>query len=188
MQFYTETMEKQVVRRVQTILTDPQLLKVFERYGGEPFRRSSVFHGLDQFLRESKVRGRLCFEIGTWNGLTALVLSRFFDQVVSVDIAHNPLKHELLDYAGVKNVTCIDIADNDEKAAVARDLAFDFAYLDGDHANDTELDWSMTKPCGNVLFHECWPWQAPVFELVNRLPPNEVTLGGAGLALWRARK
>lgn len=188
MQFYTEVMEKQVVRRVQTLLTDPQLLAIFNEFGGEPFRRSSIFHGLDSFLRECEVRGRLCFEIGTWNGLTALILSRFFDQVVTVDIAHNPLKHDILKFAGVKNVTCIDIADNDEKAAVARDLDFDFAYLDGDHANDTETDWNLTKRCGAVLMHEAWPWQEPVFELVNRLPPTQVTLGGAGLALWRARK
>lgn len=188
MQFYTEQMEKQVVRRVRTLLDDPQLLSVFTTFGGEPFRRSSVFHGLDHFMRETGARGRLCFEIGTWNGLTAAVLSRYFDQVVTVDIAHNPLKHQIFGHLGITNVQCIDIEDNAQKAAVARDLDFDFAYLDGDHANDTETDWEMTKRCGNVLFHEVWPWQAPVFELVSRLPPREVTLGGAGLALWRASK
>jgi len=187
MEFYSETQEKQVVRRVRILLEDPQLMAVFNEFGAEPFRRSSVFHGLDQFLRECKVRGRLCFEIGTWNGLTALILSRYFDQVVTVDIAHNPLKHQILELTGTRNVSCIDIADNAEKAAVAKDLDFDFAYLDGDHANDTPADWAMTKRCGNVLFHECWPWQEPVFELVNQLPPREVTLGGAGLALWRAK-
>lgn len=186
MQFWTSDMEKQVGDRVQTVLTDPQLLKVYEKFGGAPFRRSSVFHGLAKFMTEQNVRGRLCFEIGTWNGLTAVVLSRFFEQVVTVDIAHNPARAEILDYLGIRNVRCVDIRDNAEKAAVARDLRFDFAYMDGDHANDTETDWQLTRRGGRVLFHEVWPFQPPVWELVNRLPHDEVVYGGAGLALWRA--
>lgn len=188
MQFWTTEMEKQVGERMQILLNDPVLMKVFERFGGDPFRRSSVFHGLAKFLTERKVHGRCCFEIGTWNGLTAVVLSRFFDQVVTVDIAHNPLRAEILDHLGIQNILCVDIKDNVQKAAVARDLHFDFAYMDGDHANDTESDWALVRRCGRVLFHEVWPFQPPVWQLVNSLPPSEVSYGGAGLALWEQRK
>jgi hypothetical protein len=172
---------------VQFVLQDPDLLKVFERHGAGVFRRSSVFHGLRRFLTEKGVRGRTCFEVGSWNGLTAVVLSRFFDRVVSVDIAHNKLKHQVVRELGIDNVEFIDIADNDAKARLVPTLEFDCAYLDGDHANDTELDWNLTRRCGRVLFHEVWPFQAPVWNLVQRLPHAQVVYGGAGLALWQGR-
>lgn len=186
MQYHTHEMEKQVQDRVQILLTDPLLLKAYQRFGGDAFRRSSVFHGLGRFLAEQEIAGEVCFEIGTWNGLTAAVLSRHFKRVVTVDIAHNELKHQLLDYLQIDNVDCIDIGNNTEKAELASRLDFDFAYLDGDHAHDTADDWAITKKCGRVLFHECWPFQRPVFDLVQSLPDAEVTYGGAGLALWRA--
>lgn len=187
LQFWTEQMEKQLGDRMQMLLGDEALLKVYQKFGGSPFRRSSVFHGLARFLRQCEVRGGTCFEIGTWNGLTAAVLSRFFDQVVTVDIAHNELKHEILSHLGITNVKCVDIRDNDHKAQVAKRLEFDFAYLDGDHANDTESDWELTKGCRHILFHEVWPFQDPVWRLVNQLPYQQVTYGGAGLALWDGR-
>jgi hypothetical protein len=186
LQYWTEAMEKQVGDRLQIVMTDPLLLRAYQKFGGEPFRRSSVFHGLGRFLTEQQVRGEVCFEIGTWNGLTAVVLSQFFEQVVTVDIAHNVLRGRLLDYLGIRNVVCVDIKDNADKARVADRLDFDFAYLDGNHADDTESDWNLTKRCGRVLFHEVWPHQPPVWELVNTLPHREVTFGGAGLALWEA--
>jgi hypothetical protein len=184
MRFWTQDLEKQLGDRVNTVLTDPQLLSVFQQFGGAVFRRSSVFHGLDKVLRQWDVRGKLCFEIGTWNGLTSVILSRYFDEVVTIDIAHNALKHEILKHLGITNVRCIDIADNDEKAAVAQDLDFDFAYLDGDHAHDTHEDWALVRDCGRVLFHESWPWQKPVWDLVHSLPMEQIRLGGSGLALW----
>lgn len=187
MQFWSQEIEKQVGVRVQTVLNNPDLLKAFERFGAEALRRSSVFHGLEQFLREQDVAGCRCFEIGTWNGLTSVVLSRFFDEVVTVDIAHNAMKHELIAHLGITNIRCIDIIDNAEKRRIAESLEFDFAYLDGNHADDTEADWNMTKKAGRVLFHEAWPFQPPVWELVYSLPRDQVTHGGMGLALWTGK-
>lgn len=184
MQYWTSEIEKQVGDRVQIILRDPQLLSVYQRFGAEVLRRSSVFHGLDRFLLERGARGLRCFEVGTWNALTSVVLSRYFDEVVTVDIAHNALKHKVLEHLGITNVVCVDIRDNSHKASVANALNFDFAYLDGDHANDTATDWALTRGCGRVLFHEAWPWQEPVWSLVHSLPDREVAHNGMGLALW----
>lgn len=187
MQYWTTEMEKQVGERLQILLNDSMLLKAYERFGGRLFRRSSVFHGLGKVLEERGVSGECCFEIGTWNGLTAAVLSRHFKEVVSVDIAHNYIKHEVLAHLGIKNVRCIDILDNDDKAMVAKDTKFDFAYLDGNHAEDTESDFELVKHCKHVLFHEAWPHQPPVWDLVHKLPHPQVIWGGAGLALWDGR-
>ena len=185
MDYWTIEMEKQLGVRLQCVLNDPALLKVFEKFGGSIFRRSSVFHGLARFLGEQKVCGDTCFEVGTWNGLTAAVLSRHFRRVVSVDIIHNAVKHDVLAHLGITNVECIDITDNAHKKRVCDDLKFDFAYLDGNHTDDTEIDWAMTKRCGRVLFHESWPFQKPVWDLLQSLPDDQVTWSESGLALWR---
>lgn len=184
MQYWTPEIEKQVGERVQILLGDPYLFSAFQKFGASITRRSSVFHGLGKFLAERKVKGAVCFEIGTWNALTSVVLSRCFDQVVTVDIAHNDVKHEVLEHLGIRNVLCIDIRDNEEKAKVSEGIDFDFAYLDGDHAHDTEADFDLVKRCGRVMFHEAWPFQKKVWTLVHSLPHEEVTFGGAGLALW----
>jgi hypothetical protein len=181
-------MEKQLGVRLQCVLNDPDLLSVYQKFGAAIFRRSSVFHGLAEFLAQEKVCGDTCFEIGTWNGLTAAVLSRHFRRVVSVDIIHNAAKREVLRHLDIRNVECIDIIDNKHKKQVCDELTFDFAYLDGNHTDDTQIDWDMTKRCGNVLFHEAWPFQRPVFDLLQSLPEDQVTWSDGGLALWRAAK
>lgn len=185
MQYWSQEIEKQVGDRVQIMLRDPYLLTAYQLFGDEILRRSSVFHGLDRFLSEQKIRGELCFEIGTWNGLTAAILSRYFDKVVTVDIAHRDLKHDVLHALGVNNVECFDIDSNEDKAKVFRQFAgFDFAYMDGDHAHDTETDFALVKGCGRVLVHEFWPHQKPVFDLMHSLPASQVVHNGKGLALW----
>lgn len=181
---WNRELEKRLGDRVQTVLHDPRLARVLEKFGASVFRRSSVFHGLDKILSQCAVRGNLCFEVGTWNGLTSIVLSSYFDRVVSVDIAHNALKFEIIDYLGIKNIRCFNIADNGEKVRLAQRYKFDFAYLDGNHADDTQLDWDLARPCGRVLFHECWPFQPPVWDLVKSLPAEQVVINGEGLALW----
>lgn len=188
MQHWTRDMEKQVGARVQIILQNPLLLSVFQKFGGQVFRRSSVFHGLEKILTDNCVHGKCCFEIGTWNGLTAVVLSQFFDQVITVDIVSNPLKHKIIEHLGIKNIRCVDIEDNAGKGTVLRGLEFDCAYLDGNHADDTESDFDAVKRCGRVLFHETWPAQSPVWSLVCALPGYQVVDNGCGIALWDAAR
>lgn len=188
MQFWTAEIEKQVAERVQLVLTDPTLLKIYAKFGGAVFRRSSVFHGLRRALADWGVKGRRCVEIGTFNGVTAAVLSPFFDEVVTIDTLPSDLKRQLLKAVGADNVYCVDVKDNEEKASLVESLTFDFAYLDGDHANDTETDWALVKGGGRVLFHEVWPFQEPVWKLVHQLPMEQVKFNGCGLALWEKGK
>lgn len=192
MMHWTLAMEKQVGSRVGTVLGDPMLLSVFQKFGAQIFRRSSVFHGLGKFLEDNNVSGECCFEIGTWNGLTAALLSRHFKRVVTVDIAANSVKHEVLKHLEITNVECIDIRDNHDKPRVLkgllqRGIKVDCAYLDGNHAEDTEEDFSVVRGYGRVIFHEVWSFQSPVWSLVHALPQHEVTHGGCGLAMWTAQ-
>lgn len=182
----TLEVEKRVGHRLNVLMTDPVMRQVHQQFGGHVFRRSSVYHGLATFLAEHQVRGECCFEIGSWNGLTALILARHFRHVVSVDIAHNAIKRDIAAAVGAYNIEFVDILDNNHKRKVAEATRFDCAYLDGNHAEDTEADFNLTRSCGRVLFHEAWEFQPPVWTLLESLPQWQVKRGGTGLALWDA--
>lgn len=178
----TMYVEKTMAARIDAIFCDPLLSQIYREFGGEIFRRSSVFHGFARFLQENEIWGDTCLEIGSWNGLTAAVLSERFDKVVSIDVVDNPVKREIAKSFGL-NIDFLHVAQEDKAKAIER-LKFDFAYLDGDHAAHTRSDYEITKRCGRVLFHEYWPAQPPVFELVNSLA--NVKTGGTCFAYWQA--
>jgi protein-L-isoaspartate O-methyltransferase len=164
------------------------LRKVYEANPIQTFRRSACFDGLAQFLMERKFTGKRVLEIGTLTGTTAIILARLFDEVLTIDIEPNGIKRGLAQSLGIGNVRFFDVKSNEEKARLVRSLKFDAAYVDGNHQDDTETDFELVKHCGLVLFHECWPLQPPVWNLVQSLPREQVSYGGRTHALWDARK
>ena len=170
----------------------PTMRRILERYGRRAFARSSACMEFLPFLDRCGIGGRVGLEIGTYHGVTAILLAERFERFISVSVDDEDpqrlLKRELADYLGVTNITFHDAKDNDEKAAIVRGLEFDFAYSDGDHTSDTRADFDLVKRCGRVLFHEVWPLQPPVWDLVNSLPPEEVTRAEHDiLAYWVRR-
>lgn len=176
--------EKLFYERFVALHGDRDLLRVYERFGIGVFRRSSVLEGINDFVRAHSFAGKRCVEIGTRNGLTAIVLARYFGEVVTVDVEPSAKKHEIAAFLGVENIRFIDVRDNDEKAAVIRGLDFDAAYVDGDHARDTATDFSLVERCGRVLFDEYWAPQQPVVELVDALRRRGTVVTARKLALW----
>ena len=179
--------EKLLHSRMTSILSDRVLMRIWQRLGGEVFRRSSVLYGLDEFLTRCKVKGGTVVEIGTRHGLTAVVLARHFDHVITMDVEKSTYAQEVFSLADVSHkVMHLVIGSNEEKKEILNHhLVFDFAYLDGNHADDTMLDWGLTKKCGRVLFQEAWEWQKPVWDLVRSLPQDEVRyFHGSSFALW----
>jgi hypothetical protein len=159
--------------------SNPQLKRVLQHFGNTAFARSSACMEFEAFLRRIGAGGKTCLEIGTYHGITAVVLSQFFENVVCVSLDHRPrklMRREIVEFLGIKNIRFIELAQNEDKAAVIQGLDFDFCYSDGDHANDTYTDFELVKHCGRVLFHEYWPIQVPVHNLVNSLPKDEVTI------------
>lgn len=160
--------EKLLYERFWCLLNDRQLMHLFAKYGPALFRRSSVLEGFETFITSHGFSGECCVEIGTLKGLTALVLARYFKTVVTIDIADDPQKYAIANGLGVRNITFVNVKDNAEKAAVIRGLQFDAAYIDGDHAHDTELDWSLVERCHRVLLHEHWDAQPSVRDKVRQ--------------------
>lgn len=158
--------------------SNPSLKKILRKFGKNAFARSSACMEFEAFLRRINARGKCCVEIGTFYGITAVVLSQFFDRVVcvSLDVPEAlQQKHEIVRYLGIKSIRFFDVANNVGKRKLIQQLDFDFAYSDGDHAHDARSDFDLVKRCGRVLFHEYWPLQPPVWNLVNALPQSEVT-------------
>lgn len=164
----------------------PDMRNVYENFGMEVFRRSSCLDGFNKFISDNNLKGKCCVEIGTLTGLTAVILSRYFKQVISIDVVDNPLRHQVIEFLKVKNVEFVVVGDNDHKAKVINDLKFDMAYCDGDHSHDAHKDYQMVKRGGRILFHEYWPLQPPVWNLVNKLKTTGTVISRGTMALWIA--
>lgn len=173
--------EKKFYERFYSLHRDHDLMSVLNRFGVGVFRRSSVLEGFNDFVKDNKFSGNLCVEIGTCKGLTSVILSRYFNRVVSIDTKDDPDKYAIREYLGIDNIDFINIADNEEKKTFIDTLVFDAAYVDGDHAHDTRSDFDLVRRCGKVLFHEYWPAQPAVVKLVDSL--SGVTRGDK-FALW----
>lgn len=176
--------EKLFYERFLALHRDAQLVEVVKAFGIGVFRRSSVLEGFANFVATQSFSGRCCIEIGTCNGLTALVLARHFDEVVTIDVVPSDVKRRIAAHMGVKNIRFVDVRDNAEKATVIAGVTFDAAYVDGDHTNDTETDFALVKRAGRVLFHEFWLAQPAVVALVDRLRSQGRVVTQGKLALW----
>lgn len=175
-------------------LSNPALNQALQQFGSEAFRRCSIMMEFEAFLKRVHAqlpkRRMTCLEVGTYNGMSAIVLSQYFDRVICVSVDDKPgelLKHDIVKALGIRNIRFFDCANNAEKAAVIGKLDFDFCYQDGDHLNDTHDDFALVKRCGRVLFHEYWPLQPAVWNLVNGLPQGEILRAQFDcLAYWQA--
>ena len=127
-------------------------------------------------------------EIGTLRGQSAIVLAHFADTVITIDIVEQPEMREALELAGVADrVIPIVVASDAAKARVISRLAFDLAFLDGNHSRDcVEVDFTITRRCGSVLFHD-YPharWTG-IREFVDTLPSDQTETDEV-FAWWRA--
>jgi predicted O-methyltransferase YrrM len=173
---------------------NPMLKAVLKKFGKRAFARSSACMEFEAFLKRINAGGKTCLEIGTYNGITAVVLSQFFENVICVsvdaeDLKRHIIKRDIVEFLGIKNITFHDCLDNKEKAHIIKTLEFDFAFSDGDHTHDAVLDFELVKHCGRVLQHEAWPIQASVWNMLHALPPEEVIWADHDcFAFWQAKR
>jgi hypothetical protein len=170
---------------------NPRLKAILSHFGKAAFGRASACMEFEHFLQAIGAKGKCCLEIGTFHGITAVILSQYFDTVVSVSVDEEPqklLKHDIVHFLGIRNIVFHDVKDNAEKKRLVDGLTFDFAYSDGDHTHDARADFDLVKRCGRVLLHEYWPLQPAVWNLVNSLPSDEITRAQFDcLAYWQAK-
>jgi hypothetical protein len=166
---------------------------VIRVFGLQALRRSSIFMEFEAFLKRINAKGKCCLEIGTYNGLSTMILAQYFEKVVAVTvedaITDRDLKRRIWAEVGANNIEAFEINNDADKAVLLEKIPFDFAYLDGNHEESTAADYALTQRCGRLLFHEYWPLQPSVFNLVNTLPKDEVTLAHYDcLAYWERKR
>ena len=84
--------------------SNPLMAKTLEKFGKRAFERSSACMEFDSFLHRIDVRGGTCVEIGTYQGITAVLLTQFFERVVcvSVDVDFRRIiKTDIVDHLGL---------------------------------------------------------------------------------------
>lgn len=164
-------------------------------FGGKGLVKKSAFRDgaavLQQVLTERKVSTAL--EIGTYRGVSAAWISRFVGRMTTIDLVDGRAERKgekvereaLWSAMGINNIALRLVRDDAEKAEMIRSLAFDFAFIDGDHTGDAPArDFELVKQCGNVLFHD-YGARNGVTSFVRSLPQDQVRIIGI-FAHWRA--
>lgn len=161
--------------------SSPYMQAILKEFGRDAFARCSACMEFESFVKRIRGEDRsgTCLEIGTYHGITAVLLSQYFERVVCVSVDEDQkrlMKFDIVDFLGIKNIEFHDVEDNAQKASVINGMEFSFAYSDGDHTHDARADWALVERCGRVLQHEFWPIQVPVWNLINALPNDEVMI------------
>lgn len=176
--------------------------RIVDLYGDKVLRKSAlnIRDGAGVFKWAMSGKGyRTVLEIGTYRGVSAAEMSQFCDRVITIDLNQGKIersgeRHDRCEFwksLGISNVELHLVANDKEKAALIKTLDFDFAFVDGAHDETVNLDFSLVKRCGNVLFHDYEPNHKPghghVFNLVNSLPKDQVQTKDI-FALWNGTK
>jgi predicted O-methyltransferase YrrM len=187
--FESDDSEEVIGEITHGAFANPLMSEVLAKFGRRAFARTSMCMEFEAFLRRIGASGKTCLEIGSYNGITGIILSQYFDKVICV--SYDPdkrhiIKPEIVESLGIENIEFHDVESNEHKRELVDSMDFDFCYSDGDHCNDARDDFDLVKRCGRVLLHEYWPIQPPVWNLVNSLPPHEVTRAQFDcLAYWQ---
>lgn len=160
-----------------------------KKFNIEELRREGSITNKEQeetftkFLKKKPIKTAV--EIGTYNGVSTVLLSRFAEKVITIDIKNRPLKYQIWDYFNIKNIKSYIVKDNKEKKELLSNLEFDFAFIDGNH-NDVMPDLKSCKKCNRILFHDYGTQFSSVNEAVGSLPLKEIEIEGM-FAYWEKK-
>jgi len=133
--------------------------KIKEEFGQRYIRCSCIADKTTEdifceFLSRKKIVNAL--EIGTWFGVSSMVLSHYADKVFTIDIQWRPEPGLLWATFGVADkINRYERDSEKQKADIVDHLDFDFAFVDGNHRYDgVKADFELVKRCGRVLFHD----------------------------------
>jgi predicted O-methyltransferase YrrM len=110
-----------------------------------------------------KARPRIALEIGTHHGVSTAIIAEHALAVHTIDVLEYPTMQDAVWQAlGVADrITRHVVKGTLQKTLLAASIPFDFAFIDGSHLYESiQVDWEITKRCGNVLFHDYangWP-------------------------------
>lgn len=129
--------------------------EIIKKYGRQLVFPMSAMRDEELFLSFMEQVGHVetIIEMGTYAGLSTILLSKFADVVHTFDVVNYNLRDSIWKHFDVNNVVFHHIRDNEEKRKIVDTLDFQFAFIDGNH-HGVETDYLMTKRCGKLLFHD----------------------------------
>lgn len=171
--------------------------KIIDLYGARALNKSAIglrdgAEILEYFMTKKPIKNAL--EIGTYKGMSAALMANHCDKLYTIDLRYGRLerhseqfkRQELWESLGLTNIELILVNDNHEKAAIIKELEFDFAFVDGAHDETVADDFEMVKKCGNVLFHDYSYRDGKVnhvLDFVDLLPPKQIEIKDI-FAMW----
>lgn len=158
-------------------IKNKKIFELYKKFGTDIFRRSSIICGFEKVITDIFHNNKMktALEIGTYNGITAAILTDYFEKVITIDIFDEKIKYKIVEYLGLERDIEFKLVNSEiEKENFINSINFDFAYIDGNHFTYTYSDWMMTRKCGRCLFHEYNPDQKAVYDLISSLPQKEV--------------
>ncbi len=173
--------------------------KIIELFGERFLRRSCIRNDYESLLEIIKGKDiETLLEIGTYRGVSAAILSEYCKKLVTIDLYYGQLemggakarRKGFWRKLGIENIRFYRAKNELTKREFIKNLDFDFAFVDGDHGEIIRSDFEMVKKCGRVLFHDYLDDEdrntTPIYDLVNLLPENEVTICG-NFAYWEKK-
>lgn len=182
-----------------------KIYKILTQIDRTDILRSSAVEKSDKFLRIVKqINPKIAVEIGTYKGVSTLILSSTCDKVFTFDIFYQKETELLWNIFNVRDKIeyyfCSNEANfnfSNKKALMEasqkyrykieekiKKIEFDFAFIDSCHEyySEVEADFEMVKHCGCVLFHDNVKSFPGVYNFVKNIGAEK--LEGV-FALWR---
>lgn len=157
--------------------------KLIEKFGNVINHMSCVYINEGEkhlrALTEKVMPRRVALEIGTYQAVSACILSEYFQKVITLDIEEQPLAKDIINFLDVKNVSRIIVKSREDEIEIVRrafdnvemDEIIDMVFIDGEHFHgELAKDWDMVKDkCNNILIHDYDPYFKEVFDFVNSI-------------------
>ena len=143
---------------------------------------------IERCLELYPIKGKkIAIESGTFHGVSAALLTDYFDEVHTFEIEKGYVKDKTLhnkvwEHLGVSDRIYFHLIKNDkEKEEILKTLNWDFGFVDGNHTVGTKIDFNLLNKCGRILFHDYNTkkaekkglWKA-VYDFINTLKNNIV--------------
>lgn len=151
--------------------------KLIDKFKNDAVHMSCIYLGnseedLRYFLEKHKPKNVI--EIGTYQGVSAAIISEYADEVYTVDVEVKALLADILQYLEIKNVYFIPVENRKDEIKEIKDIfkmkKIDFVFLDGEHFNgELKKDYEMTKECSKILIHDYSPAFKEVYDFCNNL-------------------
>jgi hypothetical protein len=186
---------------------------LINKYGQKILKKSALHlkdgaEDIEYFMQKNPIETAI--EIGTFRGVTSLLMANYCKKLITFDLYEGQLEYLLNDFEwgqgdrwidtpyrqqlwfpyGTDNIFFLPVEDNKKKAYYLRELNYDFAFIDGDHSYEgVKADFEMVKDCGRVLFHDYDKAEGkscPVRDFINSIKEGYIETT-TDFAYWEAR-